>query len=159
MINTLLESHKIDLPQCISRERACRGQGLIEMLLVVLFTSLTVIEIIKFQNYLAYSTNATQQQNDANILAVKQLEMLRDFDVLAVQGSYSSYAGIASGSSNATVGNTTYAIVWTVTTTAAPSYKNLNVTVSWTDRFNASQSVGLITNVAGIDPSSPATFM
>jgi len=134
------------------------GVGLIETLLIILFVSISIVALIKFQNYLSYSTNTTQQQFDATILANKQIETLRDFQVLNTTAGYTAYADIASGSTNTTVGNTAYTIAWTVTTNADPAYKTLDVTVTWTDRFNASKSVRLVSQVAGVDPASSAAL-
>lgn len=136
-----------------------RGQGLIDMILVVLFIAVGVIAMVKFQNYLAYSTNTAQQRSDASLLASNQIEILRDFEVLTTQTGYSAYQDIASGSYNTTVGNTTYSVVSTVTPNTTPIYKNIDVTVSWTDRLNGTQSVRLITQVAGIDPAYSARIM
>jgi len=134
------------------------GIGLIETLLIVLFVSIAVVSLLNFQHYLSYSTNNNQQQFDANILAINEIETLRDFQVLPVTAGYTAYASIASGSTNSTVGNTAYSIVWTVTTNASPSYKTIDVTVSWTDRYNNSRSVRLTSQVAGVDPSTSAAI-
>jgi Tfp pilus assembly protein PilV len=118
----------------------------------VLLISISIAAIVRFQHYLSYSTNSTQQQTDANILAVKQIETLRDFKVLNTTAGYAAYQDIASGTSNATVGNTTYTINWTVTANTNPTYKTIDTTVTWTDRFSTSQTVRLISRVAGLDP-------
>lgn len=135
------------------------GQGLIEMVLVVLFIAVGVIAMVNFQNYLAYSTNTAQQRADATMLASSRLEVLRDFYVLNTQGSYPAYQNIVTGNENVTVGNTAFAVAWTVTPVATPSYKTLDVVVSWTDRYNGAQSVRLVTIVAGIDPAYSAIIM
>jgi type IV pilus assembly protein PilV len=135
------------------------GTGLVETLLVVLLVSIGVLAIMNFQHNLSYSTNMTQQQFDATSLATNEIETLRDFQVLSVTSGYSAYASIASGSSSSTVGNTTYTVTWTVSTNASPSYKTINVTVSWTDRFGNSQSVTSSSRVAGVDPATSASIM
>lgn len=136
-----------------------QGQGLVETLLVILFISISVVTLVSFEHYLSYSTNLTQEQQDANTLAVKEIEILRDFQVLNNQTGYTSYQGIASGSGSATVGNTSYTLTWTVTANTSPTYKTINVTVSWTDRFGGSRSIQLVTDVAGVDPGIPGSFM
>jgi Tfp pilus assembly protein PilV len=134
-----------------------KGQGFIETLLILLFVALSVIGLVKYQHNLAYRTSAAQQQNDALILAQKQVETLRDFHVLTTTTGYTAYPSIASGSFTTTVSNTTYTIASTVTTTTSPSYKTIDVTVSWTDRVGRSRNVRLSTRVAGIDPATAAT--
>lgn len=132
------------------------GVGLIETLLIILLVSISVVALIKFQHYLTYNTNNAQQQFDATILANQQIETLRDFHVMSTTTGYKAYSEIVSSSGSATVGNTAYTITWTVTTNTSPAYKTIDVTVSWTDRFNTTQSVRLISQVAGVDPASSA---
>jgi len=136
-----------------------QGQGLVESLIVILFISISVVTLLSFEHYLSFSTNLTQQQQDANILAIKEIETLRDFQVLNNLTGYSSYQGIVSGTGTATIGNTSYTLTWTVTANTSPTYKIINVTVSWTDRFGGSRSVELVTEAAGVDPSIPGSFM
>lgn len=132
------------------------GQGLIETLLVFLLISGSVVALLTFQNYLAYSNNVVQQQATAMNLAINKIETLRDFSALTGTGSYAS---IASGSSTSSGNSTTYTITWTITTTASPSYKVIDVTVSWTDRRGTSQSIQLTSRVAGIDPTFSASII
>jgi len=136
-----------------------KGQGLIEMLLIFLFIGISVVAILRFQNYLAYSTNLTQQQSDANLIAASQIETLRNYSVLNTTSGYTAYQGIANGTSSTTVGNTTYSVSWTVTTFTNPNYKVIDVTVTWTDRYGASQSINLATRIGSIDPSASARFI
>lgn len=136
-----------------------KGQGLIEALIIVLFVGVSVVALLKFQHYLAYSSSIAHQQSDAAILAYSQMETLENFQVLNTTSGYTAYQNIASGSTTSTVGNTTYTLTWTVTPTATPTYKTINVAVSWTDIYGATQTIN-ITSVAGsIDPSTPSTFM
>lgn len=136
-----------------------QGQGLIEILMTVLFIGIGVLALIKLQNYLAYGNDFAYQRSDAVRIAARQIEILRDFQVVNNTSGYTSYQGIASGSSTVAGTNTTYSVNWTVTSFTNPTYKTINVTVSWTDRYNAAQSVNLVTSVAGIDPSSSSTVM
>jgi Tfp pilus assembly protein PilV len=137
-----------------NRLMAQTGVGFIETLLILLLVSVSVVALIKFQHVLSYGSHNTQQQFDATILANKQMETLCDFQVLNTTTGYKAYADIASGSSNTTVGYTAYSTAWTVTTNTDPDYKTIDLTVTWTDRLNTSQSVRLVTQVAGVDPAS-----
>ena len=130
-----------------------RGQGLIEMLAIVLLVGSSIVGILSFQNYFGYSSNLTQQQSDATLLAGSQIDTLKTF------GSLTAYQNIASSSGTTTIGNTTYTTTTTITTTASPSYKNAVIVVSWIDRYGTSRSVTSVTDIAGIDPSSPTGFM
>lgn len=135
------------------------GQGLIEVLMTVLFIGIAVLALVRFQNYLGYNNAEAAQRIDAIIIAEKQIETLRDFQVLNNTSGYTSYQGIASGTGSATGAGVSYSISWTVTTNANPVYKTISVTVTWTDRYNVSQSVNLVTDVAGIEPSQSSSIM
>jgi hypothetical protein len=118
-----------------------------------------VIALIRFQNYLAYDSNVAQQKADAVIIAINKIESLRDFQVLNNTTGYTSYQSIASGSSTTSGTSTTYTVTWTVTNFTNPTYKNIAVTVSWTDRRGVTQSIQQITRVAGIEPQNSAAVM
>jgi Tfp pilus assembly protein PilV len=135
------------------------GQTLVEVMITLLFISISVISLIRFQNYLAYDNSLAQQRGDATVIAQSTIENLRDYQVLNNTSGYTSYQGISSGSSTVSGATATYTVTWTITTTANPSFKRIDVTVSWTDRNNAAQSVRLISNVAGIEPANSASVM
>ncbi len=136
-----------------------RGQTLIEALITLVFIAIGVIALIRFQNYLSYDNSLSQQKGEATLLAQSQIETLSEFQVLNNTGGYTSYQGISSGSSTVTGTNAVYTVTWTVTTTASPAYKTIDVTVSWTDRRSTAQSVRLISHVAGIEPANSAAVM
>jgi Tfp pilus assembly protein PilV len=136
-----------------------RGQGLIESLITVLIIFGTVVALMSFQATLAYNDSLTAEQADATLLAVNELETLRDYQVLAALSPYAAYTSIASGNSLSTGLNTTYTVTWKVTTFTNPTYKNISVSVTWLDRRNTSQSITLVTNVAGIDPTTSSSIM
>lgn len=135
------------------------GQGLIETLVVVLLVAVSVVAFFQFQQYLSYSSDLRNQQGDAILIGTSQIESLRNFSVLNTTTGYTAYQDIVSGSSNVTAGNTTYRLSWAVTTNTAPTYKTINLTVAWTDRYGTTRSISFVTNVAGLDPATPATFM
>lgn len=136
-----------------------KGQTLIEVMVTLLFLAISVIALIRFQNYLAYDNSLAQQKSEATLLAMSELETLRDFQVLNNTAGYTSYQSIASGTGTSTGTNATYSLVWTVTSYTNPTYKMLDVVVSWTDRYGNAQSVDLTTNAAGIEPSNSSPIM
>jgi Tfp pilus assembly protein PilV len=138
---------------------AQRGQGLIEILIVACVIVICCISLMEFQATLSYRDSLALQRSDALVLAEHQIESLRDFDVLTTQAPYAAYSDIASGTSTSVGVNTTYSLSWTVTTTATPSYKTIDVTVTWNDLRNTSQSVRLTTRLAGLQPVFSATVM
>src|SRR3990167_110959 len=115
------------------------GQTLIETLVTLVFISIGVIALIRFQNYLSYDTSLSQQTEDATIIAQSTIETLRDYQVLNNTTGYTSYQSISSGTSTVTSVTTTYTVNWAITSTTNPTYKNIDVTVSWTDRRGAVQ--------------------
>lgn len=135
------------------------GLTLIETLLTIVFISMTVISLIRFQNYLSYDSSLAQQTADAVNLAESRIETLRDFQVLNATSGYTDYNAMSSGSSVTTGATCTYTTTWTVTSTTNPTYKTIDVTVSWTDRRGTAQSVRLISRAAGIQPANSATVM
>lgn len=143
----------------INTFRKQKGQGLIESLMIAVFIGLSVMAFINFQSYLSYQTELSQQRANATLLAEAKMESLRFYSVQNTTTGYTAYQGIVSSSQSNTVGNTTYTSTWTVTTNTSPAYKNISLTVTWTDRRGSAQSVRLVTNVVSSDPSQPATFM
>ncbi|MES2217504.1 MAG: hypothetical protein V4501_03735 [Pseudomonadota bacterium] len=135
------------------------GQGLIEILIVCVIVTIACISLMKFQAALSYKDSLALQRSDATVLALSQLETLRDYQVLNTQSPYTAFSSIVSGSSTSVGTNTTYTITWTVTPVASPVYDSINVVVSWTDKVGTSQSVTLTTNVAGLTPVFSATVL
>lgn len=132
------------------------GQGLIEIMMTLLLIAGSIVALLRFQSYLGYSNNLSNQQATATQLAVTRIETLRDYSQLT--GS-NSYANIASGTSSFTGANATYTIAWTVTPNTNPTYKRITVTVTWTDQYGTSQSISLVSIVAQIDPQYSATII
>ncbi|HTM64123.1 MAG TPA: hypothetical protein VL360_06435 [Gammaproteobacteria bacterium] len=139
--------------------KSINGQTLIEVLVTLVFISIAVISLIKFQNYLAYDNSLSQQKGNATIIAQSKLDSLSDFQVYNNTSGYTSYQSIATGTSSYSGTSTTYTLSWTVTSNTNPTYKTIDVTVSWTDRRGATQSVRLVRRVAGIEPAKSAAVM
>lgn len=143
----------------MNRQHRQSGQGLMETLAVLLLISISIVGFLKYQHYQAYSNSMTQQQSYANLLATSKMEQLRDYQTISVTSGYSAYSSIASGSGTSTLGGTTYTLTWTVTTYSTPSYKNINITVTWPDRAGVTQTVRLVSNVDSSDPGTQASYM
>jgi len=137
-----------------------KGQGLIETLVALLIISGGVIALIQFGKTLAYNNSISQQQAEATILGTNQIESMRNFGVINNTAGYTSYQSIATGSSTANGANTTYSLSWTVTTSSTtPTYKTVNMTVSWTDLQGGAQSLTLTSIITGIDPALQANII
>lgn len=141
------------------RARKVLGQTLIEVLITIVFITIGVIALARFQNYLSYDNSLSQQYGDATLLAQSKLDQLREFQVLNNTTGYTSYQSIASGTSTTTGTSATYTLTWSVTTSTNPDYKQATVTVSWTDRRGISKSITLVSNIAGVDPAYSSAVM
>ena len=128
-------------------------------LVTVLIIAFVIVALINFQGYLTYSDNFAQQQAEATIIAVNQLETLRNFQTLNNTTGYNSYANITSGNANINGVNTTYNASWEVISNTNPTYKTINMTVGWLDMNNTTQSITLATDIAGIEPANSAIIM
>jgi Tfp pilus assembly protein PilV len=135
------------------------GEGLIETLICMLLIFGTIVSLMSFQATLAYNDDVSTQTSDAIILAVNELEKLRDFQVLNPLSGYTAYTSILTGSSTTVGMNTSFTMNWTVTSNTNPTYKNINVVVTWRDRRNVAHTITMSTNVAGIDPSTSSSVM
>jgi prepilin-type N-terminal cleavage/methylation domain-containing protein len=136
-----------------------KGTSLIEVLVTLVIIAMGVAALVRFQNYLSYHSDLTQQKGDALSLAVNQIESLRNFQYINTTAGFAAYQDIASGNSTATIGNTTFAVTWAVTTNTSPAYKTINVSVSWTDRYANTNSINLVSNIAEVNPSTAASVM
>ena len=143
----------------INMFRKQQGQGLTETLMITVLIGLTVLAFISFQNHLSYYTELAQQKAYANLLAKAKIETLRYFSVLNTTAGYTAYQNITTGNESNTVGNTAYTINYTITSNTSPTYKNINLTVSWTDRRGNAQLIRYVTNIASVDPSLAVTYM
>jgi len=143
----LLIYHKVQL-----------GQGLIETLIIILFIGVSILGMAKFARPLNYNAEVSHQQGDALIAGLNQLETLKNFSVLNSTSGYRAYADIDSGTSTTTVGNTTYTLTWTVSTSTI-GYEDIDLTIAWTDRVGTARSIALSTNIASVDPAGSLTVM
>ncbi len=137
-----------------------KGQGLIETIIALVIISVGAITLIKFERQVSYYHNLAQQQSEATILATSKIESMRSFGVLNNTSGYTSYQSIATGTSTSNGINTTYTLSWSVaTSTTNPTYKSVNITVSWLDRYGSSQSIQLSTAILGLDPIIQASVI
>lgn len=143
----------------VKQKRIYAGQTLIEALITILLVAGGILALIRFQNYLAYDNSLSQQRAEATIIGIRRLEILRDYQRLATTSGFTAYQDIASGTATVTGVNATYNLNWTVTSFTNPTYKTVELTVSWTDRNNVSRSIQLSTRIAGIEPSFSAVII
>lgn len=131
---------------------ATTGQTLIETLITILFLAVSVVVLVRYQGFLAWNNTLSRQKSYAVSLAFSKMEQLVFIQTLNTTAGYSAWQDIASGTSSYSGTNATYTLTWTVTTNASPSYKTIDIVVSWTDTQGNAQSVRQDTIIAGINP-------
>ena len=126
-----------------------RGFTLLQALLAFLALSLGMLALGRVQTHLRQSGDLARQQSEAVRLAQQEVEALRAF------AGPSGYSDIADRTADVTPAssNARFTVARSVRTHAEPSYKAVQVTVSWHDRAGASQQVNLSTIIAGHDPA------
>src|SRR5690349_10859453 len=99
--------------------RKQQGQGLVETTITFLIIAGVVLALSRFQLGLAYGNSVSQQQNTAMLIAMKEIETLRDYTAM------SGYNSIASTTVSQGAENTTYSIAAVVSSFSNPTYKKL----------------------------------
>jgi len=133
-----------------------KGIGLIETTIALLLIAIVIGSLIRLQIYISYSNGVNQQENTAIIIAKDKLETIKDYRSLT---GANSYASIANGAETVTGKNTEYTVTWNVTTWTDPSVKQIDVTVTWTDRRSTAHTIELSGRVQEENPSAPAQVM
>lgn len=129
-----------------------QGISLVEVLISLVVVTVGLVALVQFQSDMMRNRNLMSQQSEAVTLANDKLDELRQYEVLDTTAGKKAYQDIASGSSTVSGTNATYNVVWTVTEVNDPPYKTIQVTVTWTDASNQSQTITLSSIVAKIDP-------
>ncbi|MBF0611577.1 MAG: type II secretion system protein [Magnetococcales bacterium] len=122
------------------------GFTLVEILVAATLLIFGLSTTAYFSRTITKAGIQSRQYKDALQLAQNKLERLRGY------GNRSSYDALAGGSESVTTPNTTYSLVWTVTTNTTPPYKVLQVQNSWSDVEGISRKVELTTVTAWSDP-------
>lgn len=135
------------------------GFSLVEIMASLFILSVGLLGLAKFQGNIWYYVSIARQQAEAAIIGEQKLENLRSFEVINNTSGYTSYNSIATGSATTSGLDANYALAWTVTAATNPTYKTVDLTVSWTDRRSLTQSIALSTIIAGVDPQQSGMAM
>jgi len=149
-----------------------KGFSLIEVMVAVLVLSIGILAVSKLQGSLIKGGSLGHERSIAATLAGRKIDDLRypnTSDYITYFTTINTNQGGAIPSGSSTVGNTEYELSWTVSTFEYPSldaapttttytdikadFKQIAVTVSWTDATGTAQSV-VINSV--IDNDNPA---
>jgi type IV pilus modification protein PilV len=154
-----------------------RGFSLVEALIAATILGVGLIGLAKLQTLVMGSSSVSQQRNEATQIAQDKIEYFRAFSTLPSANGQRAYTDIASSTSAETVTgvSASYERRWAAVDccfdgSSAPvcpaascvssmRFKQLEVTVSWTDKANKDRSVVLRTIIAGLDPELDAALM
>jgi len=143
------------------------GFSLIEALSALLITAFGMLTIAGFQTTLSHNSDVAKQRSEAVRLAQLKMEELRAYQQLASDGPGNRFdytADVVSGADTVSpttdsyTTNTAYARTWTVTGNGTDPQKWVRVSVSWTDRTNATQTVSLQSAIARMEPKDIGTL-
>ncbi len=141
---------------------AARGMALIEALVALTVTAVGLVSVLGVQVVLRQNADLAKQRSEAVRLAQQEIETWRSYATVSgpAPAGTVTYDGLASGANaDVTGSNTQFTLTRRVTTSAAPAYKTLSVTVGWQDRNAVAQAVQLNTTLAGVAPELAATVV
>ncbi|WP_462320963.1 prepilin-type N-terminal cleavage/methylation domain-containing protein [Halochromatium sp.] len=151
-----------------------RGFSLVEALIAAVILGVGLIGLAKLQTIIMGSSGLSQQRNEAAQIAQDKIEYYRGYSSLPTTPGQLAYADIVDSTSTETLTgvNTRYSRSWTTVeccfdNTGAPicpaascasmmRFKQLAVTVAWTDKTNEEHSVVLRTIIGKLDPNLDA---
>ena len=89
----------------------------------------------------------SKQRSEAVVIAESMLEQLRGTVYANIVSGYDSIAAVSGSGSSAA-----YQRNWIVTSSSSPNpaYKDVAMTVTWSDSQGATQTVSLVTRINGI---------
>jgi Tfp pilus assembly protein PilV len=144
----------------IAALRKQAGVTLIEALVALVVISVGMLALAQVQIQLRINAELSRQRAEAVRIAQEDMENWRAFSRLATTVGKVAYADIAdrtrsvyTGQSNA---NTEFYLAREVTEVTTPGYKIMKVTVDWTTRTGATESVVVDSLIGETDPTLAA---
>lgn len=138
----------------VRADRPARGFTLVEALVALVVLAFGMIAIAGFQLSLSRHSDLAKQRTEATRLAQEKIEELRSFEQIGAAAGKFAYADLATGTDTpATTSNTVYTRNWTLSGSAADLWRTLTVSVSWTDRNNEANAIGLASVISRSDPA------
>lgn len=159
--------------------KASHGFSLVEALVAAVILGVGLIGLAKLQTVIMASSSLSQQRNEATQIAQDKIEYYRGYTTLPVTSGQLAYADIVDSASAETVTgvNATYLRHWSVVeccfdsahaavcpaascaSTTTMRFKQLTVSVAWTDKSNKDHSVTLGTIIGKLDPNLDADLV
>ncbi|GAA4500014.1 prepilin-type N-terminal cleavage/methylation domain-containing protein [Pseudaeromonas paramecii] len=140
----------------MNRANRQTGFGLIEVMVAFVVIAVSAAALIKLQSLYLKTEGEAGSRESAILLAQSKLEDLRVFDTLSTTTGQLAYQDIGDNTGGQlsagshTLGLTTFTLSWDVTdrflttpASALPEFKDVIVSVAWTDREGQSRSLAL----------------
>ena len=121
------------------------GFGLIEILITIVVIGVGLLTIAGLYSRTMSASVVSKQRSEAVVIAESMLEQLRGTVYANIVSGNDSIAAVSGSGSSAT-----YQRNWTVTSNVNPTYKNVAMTITWSDSQGATQTVSLVTRINGI---------
>lgn len=121
------------------------GFGLIEILITIVVIGVGLLTIAGLYSRTMSASVVSKQRSEAVVIAESMLEQLRGTVYANIVSGYDSIAAVSGSGSSAA-----YQRNWTVTSSPNPAYKDVAMTVTWSDSQGVTQTVSLVTRINGI---------
>lgn len=121
------------------------GFGLIEILITIVVIGVGLLTIAGLYSRTMSASMVSKQRSEAVVIAESMLEQLRGTVYANIVSGNDSIAAVSGSGSSAT-----YQRNWTVTSNVNPTYKNVAMTITWSDSQGVTQTVSLVTRINGI---------
>lgn len=136
-----------------SRQQGQTGFSLLEMLITIIVLASGLLAIASMYGAILNANTLSKQRSEAVVLAEKKLEELRGQSYASLVSATDTVTATSSSGSSAN-----YQRSWTVTAgSGGLSYKDVGVTVTWTDSKNQSQNIVLSTRISNVS-ATPVTI-
>jgi hypothetical protein len=137
-----------------------RGVSLLEALVAMGVMAFGILGVMGMQLTLRSNADMAKQRSQATRIAQEKLEQWRSFSVLSTTPSHFAYDDIVTPPADTFTPldrSTTYQVTGQVTN--HPGHKTLSVEVSWVDRNNETQRVGLTSMISRVHPELAASMV
>lgn len=129
------------------------GFSLLEMLITIIVLASGLLAIGSMYGAILNANTLSKQRSEAVVLAEKKLEELRGQSYASLVSATDTIMATSSSGSSAN-----YQRSWSVTVASGGlAYKDVGVTVTWTDSKNQSQNIVLSTRISSVS-ATPVTI-
>jgi prepilin-type N-terminal cleavage/methylation domain-containing protein len=137
----------------VGRSARQRGFTVIEALIALAVMAFGMLALSGMQTSLSRNADVAKQRTEAVRLAQARIENMRSFTGISTGAV--NWNGLDSLANATSTTNTTYTVASTMGGVDTDALRTVNVTVSWTDRTGAAQSVSMSSVISQTDPRDP----